>query len=193
MTDQKVPVEQSGEPVAAPEIIEDKKSVITYETHRKLLDEKKRVQSQLDILLKEKQESQEADARKRGDLESILKARDEELAKERSQRQELSDRITNGRKMNSVLEALGGNVDQKWYELINVSDVAINPETGDIDQMTVAKVAESLKTKWPEMIKRQGVLPPNAPQGNGAGTISHDDWKKLPLKEMQKWKQNQII
>lgn len=192
MTEQKVPEGQSVEPVVPTET-QEQKSTITYETHRKLLDEKKRVQSQLDQLLKEKQELQESDARKRGDFEALLKSREEELAKERSQRQELSDRITNGLKMSSVLEALGGKVDSKWYKLIDVSEVAINPETGDIDQMTVARVAESLKKQWPEMISTKGFLPANAPQGNMGGRISRSEWLNLSSKEMMKYKPDQIM
>lgn len=46
MTEQKVPEGQSGEPGAAPENQETSKS-ITYEAHRKLLDEKRRFKPSL--------------------------------------------------------------------------------------------------------------------------------------------------
>jgi hypothetical protein len=194
MTEQKAPVEQSVEPVVPTEV-QEQKSTIAYETHRKLLDEKKRVQSQLDQLMKEKQESQEAEARKRGDFEALLKSREEELAKERSQRQELSDRISNGMKMSSVLEALGGQVDSKWYKLIDVSEIAINPESNEIDHMTVARVAESLKKQWPEMIRSSAKLPSNAPQGlqGGTGKIAESEWKKMKSIDQRKYGPNDVI
>jgi hypothetical protein len=193
MTDQQnAPVEQSGTPVATPENQNDGKSTITYETHRKLLDEKKKVQAQLDTLLREKTDRDEADARKRGDFEALLKAREEELSKERSARQELSDRITHGRKLNAVIDALGGNVDQKWLRLIDTDDVVVNPETGEVDQMTVARAAESLKKQWPEMLRKTAALPNAAPAGNGGGMISRADWLKLSSKDMLKYKAEQI-
>jgi hypothetical protein len=196
MTEQKVPEGQSGEPVAAPENQEAAKSTIAYETHRKLLDEKKKLQAQLESFLSKEKEREEADARKRGDYEALLKAREEELVRERKERQELSDRITHGLKMNSVLEALGGNVDQKWFKLIDTTEVAINPETGEIDQMTVARVAESLKRQWPEMIQRTAKFPAAAPQGvnGGPGKITESEWRTLKsTAEMQKWKRDQIV
>lgn len=110
------------------------------------------------------------------------------------QRQELTDRINTGRKINAVIDALGGQVDQKWLRLIETDDVALNPETGEVDQMTVARVAESLKKQWPEMIQRKTTLPPQAPQGNNGGKISESEWKSLKTTaEMNKWKPNQII
>lgn len=196
MTDQKVPEGQSGEPVAAPENQEQVKSTISYDTHRKLLDEKKKLQAQLESFLAKEKEREEADARKRGDYESLLKAREEELAKERSQRQELADRITHGLKLNSVIDALGGNVDQKWFKLIDTTEVAVNPETGDIDQMTVARVAESLKKQWPEMIRSSAKFPSAAPQGlrGGPGKITESEWKSLKnTAEMKKWGRDQIV
>ena len=193
MTEQQnAPVEQSGTPVATPENQNDGKSTIAYDTHRKLLDEKKKVQAQLDTLLREKTERDEAEARKRGDFEALLKAREDELSKERAARQELSDRITQGRKLNAVIDALGGNVDQKWLRLIDTDDVVVNPETGEVDPMTVARAAESLKKQWPEMLRKTAALPNAAPAGNGGGMISRADWLKLSSKEMMKYKPDQI-
>ncbi len=190
--EQKAPEGQSGEPVAAPENQDSNRSTIAYDTHRKLLDEKKKVQAQLDQLLREKTERDEADARKRGDFEALLKSREEELAKERAARQELSERITTGRKLNAVIEALGGNIDQKWLRLIDTDEVAVNPDTGEVDAMTVARAAESLKKQWPEMIRKTATLPANAPAGNNGGTITRAEWLKLSSKDMMKYKPDQI-
>jgi len=190
-TEQNAPAGQSGEPVATPEN-QDTKSTIAYDTHRKLLDEKKKVQAQLDQLLREKTDRDEADARKRGDFEALLKAREEELTKERTARQELSERITAGRKLNAVIEALGGNIDPKWLRLIDTDEVAVNPETGEVDGMTVARAAESLKKQWPEMLRKTSTLPNAAPAGNGGGMISRADWLKLSSKDMLKYKADQI-
>jgi len=184
MTEQQnAPVEQSGTPVATPENQNDGKSTIAYDTHRKLLDEKKKVQAQLDTLLREKTERDEAEARKRGDFEALLKAREDELSKERAARQELSDRITQGRKLNAVIDALGGNVDQKWLRLIDTDDVVVNPETGEVDQMTVARAAESLKKQWPEMLRKTAALP----------RITESEFKKLSAKDQQRFRMTDVI
>lgn len=194
MSESNVPVGQSVEPVAPAE--KDQRETVNYETHRKLLDEKKKIQAKLDEILAKEKEREESEARKRGDFEALLKARNEELERERKAREELESRIIQGRKLNAVIEALGGNVEPKWLKLIDVSEVAVNPETGEIDQLTVARQAETLKRDWPEMVRVAGKLPHQAPKGleGGGGMITESEWKKLgSVKEMNKYRRDQII
>ena len=195
MTEQgKAPVEQSDVPVAAPEVKAERDSV-ALDTHRKLLDEKKKVQAKLDELLAKDKEREEADARKRGDYEALLKTREDELQKEREKRQTLESTFERGQKLNAVVEALGGNLEPKWYKLIDVSKVPINPDTGEVDQMSVANLVDALKKEWPEMVKTTNSLPSAAPKGlpNGSGAISRSEWLKLPYAKMREYKPNQII
>lgn len=172
-----------------------KKDYVALETHRKLLDEKKKIQLRLEEFELAKKAKDEDDAKKRGDFEAILKAREEELQKERERRTHLEASLIRAEKIEAVVDALGGSIDQKWIKLIDVSKVVINPETGEVDKMTVANVAESLKREWPEMLKVVSKLPPEAPQGlqGGAGKISRNEWAKLSSKEMLKWKPDQIV
>lgn len=186
------PVGQPDVSVTPPEVKTERETV-TLETHRRLLDEKKKTQAKLEELLAKDKEREEADAKKRGDYEALLKSRDEELKSERDKRLGLEATLTTGQKLNAVIDALGGQVDPRWYKMIDVSGVVVNPDTGEVDTLTVAKVAESLKREWPEMVRGQGRLPAEAPQGSGAGTIAYEEWKKLPLADMKKWKQNQIV
>ncbi len=193
MTEQgNAPVGQSVEPVAKPDASENR-DYVTLETHRRLLDEKKKAQAKLDELLSKEKEREEADAKKRGDYETLLKARDEEIAKERARRIELEDSFTQGKKMNAIIDALGGNVDPRWYRLIDADGVKLNPETGEIDALTVAKVAEAIKREFPEITRAAGRLPAQAPEGNSAGNISRAEWMKLPYAKMREYKPNQII
>lgn len=181
---------------------QQQKDFVSLETHRRLLDEKKKmqdekkkIQAQLEQLLQVEKERQEADARKRGDYETLIKTRDEELAKERQRRIDLESHFIKGQKLSAVIDALGGNVEQKWIRLIDADQVVLNPETGEIDPLSVAKVAESLKTEWPEMLKPGKTFPQDAPKGlhGGNGRISRDEWLKLSSKDMLKWKADQIV
>lgn len=192
---ERAPVEPTEAPAAIPEVIKAERDSVTLETHRKLLDEKKKVQARLDEFLSKEKEREEADARKRGDYEALLKARDEELAKEKEKRISLETTFQRGQKLNAVLDAIGTNLDPKWYKLIDVSKVPINPDTGEVDAMSVASLVDALKKEWPEMVKASGSLPSAAPKGlsNGAGAISRSEWLKLPSKEMAKWKPDQVI
>lgn len=189
------PVEQSGNvSVTPPEVKSERADFVTLETHRKLLDEKKKAQAKLDELLAKEKEREEADAKKRGDYEAILKAREEELQSERSKRLEIEGTLTQGRKLSAVIDALGGSVDPRWYKLIDISNVAINPDSGEVDALTVAKVAESLKREWPEMLRATSKLPANAPQGleGGSGRVTREAWLKMSYEDMRKNRHNII-
>lgn len=163
--------------------------------NRKLLEEKKKVQQERDALLAEKRARDEEEARKRGDFETLIKTREAELAKEVEKRKSLEETFERGQKLSAVVEALGGNLEPKWYKLIDVSRVPLNPETGEVDKMAVASLVESLKREWPEMVRSKGSLPANAPQGinGGSGTISRAEWMKLSYAKMREYKPEQII
>lgn len=197
MNDQgQAPVEPSVEPVAPAEIATElKKESVAYETHKRLLDERKRDLARLRELEQREKEREEAEARKRGDYETLIKSREEALKAKESELAEIKGMISQASKKNAVLEALGGNLDHKWLRLIDVSDVAVNPDTGEVDNFSVAKVAEAFKREFPEALKRSGGLPANAPQGlqGGDGKIPRSEWLKLSPKDMLKWKPDQII
>ena len=189
------PVEQHNDSVNQSDN-EGKKDFVSLDTHRKLLDEKKKIQAKLDELAQKDREREELEAKKRGDYEAILKAREEELAKKNAEIDSIKTMIESAKKTNAIIDALGGNIDSKWHKLLDVSDIAINPDTGEVDQGTVARVAEAFKKEFPEAIRKPGMLPSQAPAGTngGSGRITETEWKSLKtLKEMSKWRRDQII
>lgn len=192
-------------PTGTPEAGQESKETVSYEAHRKMLDDVKKMkakiadyeelQSKFQSLEDEKRQREEDLARKRGDFDKILKAREDELAKERQARLSIENQITLARKQNAVVEALGGSVERKWLGVINLDKIAIDPNSGDVDQMSVSNLVEELKTEWPEMLRKPGSLPQNAPQGvaGGPGKIAESAFKKLPSKEQMKYKPDSIV
>lgn len=171
------------------------KNTVAYETHKRLLDERKRDLQKLRELEAREKEREEADARKRGDYETLIKSREEALKAKETELSEIKQMITVASKKNAVVEALGNNLESKWLKFIDISDVGVNPETGEVDQFSVAKVADAFKKEFPEAFRKAGVLPSQAPQGlpGGDGKISREEWLKLSHKDMVKWKPHQII
>lgn len=192
--------EQSNPPVVDPVTPvggneEPKKETVSYDTHRKLLDEKKKVQQERDALAAEKKQREEEEAKKRGDYETLLKTREEELNNYKTKYNSLQNNIVEAQKLTAVLGAAGSPIEQKWHGLIDTSKIAVHPESGEIDQMSVTKVVEDLRKSWPEMFKNPNPakLPADAPQGNGAGKISRAEWLKLPSNKMKEYKLDQIL
>lgn len=177
------------------------KTELSLEKHKQLLDEKKKIQAEKARIEKElneykakEREKEEADAKKRGDFESILKSRDEELEKIKSELSGYKERISYSQKMTAVLDAIGTKIEDKWLSLIDADKVIINPATNEIDQASVTKLVENLRKDWPEMLKKQsGNLPDKAPQGGDGGTISRSAWLKLTANEMKKYRPDQVL
>ena len=125
-------------------------------------------------------------------LLDLAKKEAEELRTKLTQKEQ---RELQAKKLSAVIRGLGSNVDEKWYGVLgqHIDDVIVNPETGEVEMMSVTNIVEDLKKTWPEMLKRPAAgMPNNAPRGNDAGTISRDEWLKLSHKEMRQWKPDQI-
>ena len=173
---------------------------LSLDKHKQLLDEKKKMQADRDRMAAElekykaKEKAQaDADMKKRGDFEAMLKQRDEEIESYKLKLKDIDDKITRNKKVNAVIAALGGNIDRKWVQIIDDEGVLLHPETGEIDPTSVAKVADALKKQWPEMVKSSGkVLPPDAPKGNKAGKITRAEWMEMSSKDMIKFR-DQVI
>lgn len=188
------------QPVADPNLdpaapITPEKSV-SYETHRRLLDEKKKLQARADELEAKAKERELADITAKGDTQKLLDLARKEAAENKAALSALQEREVQAKKLSAIVRGMGASVDEKWYGVISqhIDDVVLNADTHEIEAMSVTSVVENLKKNWPEMLKKPVAGMPNgAPQGNGATTISYGEWKKLPLKEMKKWRQGQII
>jgi hypothetical protein len=167
---------------------------VSYESHRRLLDEKKKLDARLKEIEDEKKAAQEAKLLEEGKLKEALELREKELQEERSKRMGYEEQHKNAKKLNAIVKGLGSNVDDKWYPVIGDSlDYVEIDDQGTVNMKSVNEVVEKLKKQWPEMLKKeQPGMPNGTPQG-GANKITRSEWLKLPSKEMKKWKPDQII
>lgn len=182
---------------------EDKQHV-SYETYKKTLDEAKTAKAKLKAIEEEKQRLAEEKMVAEGNWKGLLEAREnriKELEEEtnaiKGQYGELNERITGSKKLSKVLSKIGGDIDEKYFGLIDISDVKVNPETGEVDDMSAAKVAESFRTMYPETIKKK--FDPKSmgedrsgSTKEGQSTITYAEWLKLDWKQQKKWNPTQI-
>jgi predicted nucleic acid-binding Zn-ribbon protein len=182
---------------------ENKRSV-SYETYLKTLDEAKSAKSRLKALEEERNKIAEEKLKAEGDWKGLLDLREsriKELEGESNQLKEkysgLNERVTSSQKLSKVLSKIGGDLDPKYYGLIDISEVKINPETGEIDDMSATKVAENYRTEYAETIRKKfnpNSMGENKPGGDNGQSdfINFDKWAKLPYNEQKKWKISQV-
>ena len=173
------------------------KSTVSYESHLKLLDEKKKLKAENDAFKAEKAKREQEELERKGEYQKMLE--NERKAREDAENQlkTVKEQETARRKLGAVLKGVNGSIDSKFYGLIDIDEVQVDPDTGEIDQLSVTKAVERLKKAYPEIIKTAGgpKLPGEQPGSKSThpDKISRAKWKDLPSSEMRKWKPEQIV
>lgn len=139
-------------------------------------------------------EASELDAK--GDTKKLLeleRTRAKELADQLSAAQakltDMDKSEKERRKASAVASKFEGGLDSKWMRVVafELDDVVIDPETGEVDQISVDKVVRDLKATYPEMVRgKVAGMPKDAPKGS-VGRISLAKFRQLPLKEQEKY------
>lgn len=106
-------------------------------------------------------------------------------------KQELDSReesILNLKKASAFERQLGGKMkSNKYWSLVDFNNIAVNPDTGEIDKDSLTQYAGNFIKSHRELIDfgANGNLPNGTPNG-GSGSLSYEQWQKLPLKDKQK-------
>lgn len=168
---------------------------VSYETHRKLLGEKKKVQEERDAFALEKAEREKKLMEERGEFQKLAELAKTEVDSLKAKLQEVESGRLAAKKANALLKALDHGIPEKFYGFLPMDEVLVDPETGEVNAMSVAKAADNFRKNFPELIvsKTNAKFPNNAPQGSAVSTISREEWLKLDHLEMVKWKPHQVI
>jgi hypothetical protein len=174
------------------------KDTVRYETHLKLLDEKKRVQAEnarlaaeLEKVQKEREVKAKEELEQQGNYKKLLEQEREQLKKVQDDHNSLLGNIMDARKRTAVLRHISGKVpDEVVSKLLSVDGVATN-EDGSINEDTAKLVAQDFEKTFPYAVLRDaraGNLPNGAASGGGKGDkITYQEWLSLKdAKEMKK-------
>ena len=170
----------------------DSKDFVKYDSYRKLLGEKKKRDEQLRSAL-EKLESFEAAQKEREETElkeqnkwkDLVSLRDEENSKLKNQLATFQQRQIESLKLDAFLSTIESKVDRKYWGLVDLESIKVNPETHEVDDMSVSQVVETFRKEYPEVLlqKPAGKLPNDAAKSDG---VMNTDTSKLPPKERRK-------
>jgi Skp family chaperone for outer membrane proteins len=173
----------------------------SYESYQKLLSEKKNTQQklkaaqdELNRIAAEKADAEKKRLEEQGEFKKIAELKEKQLAETQAKLNEMKERDSDLKKVAAVVKALGGSLPSKYQEVLRYQDVVINPESGEVDELSVKQVADQFKKTWPEAFRSKGpgtdnTAPTSAPN---SGKIAYSKWKELPPAEMKKYKPHQI-
>lgn len=158
---------------------------VAREAYERAVSEAKSAKAELKKL-------KDADLLKNNEYQKLYES--EKLAREEVEKKHsgLNQRITESKKLSALMAKLPGKVDQSYWDLIDLEKIAADPETGAIDDASVARYAKEFETKHARLIDRPNTA--RVPQGapSSVKDIGYDEWLTLPLKE-QKARMKDII
>lgn len=179
---------------------QDQQQSVAYETHKKLLAEKKKkdedlaqIKAQLDEMRAKDRERQESELKAKEEWKKLVEIREKELNDLKKQVEQKDSLIVTSIKRGAVKSAINGMVPDKYLGLIDVSKVVINPETGEPDPSSVQEVARQFEQEHKLLIlSKDGKsgLPNEA--ATGAKKLTYQEWVKLPTSKEMKARQSEV-
>lgn len=186
------------EPVANQDVKLDeennKPDNVSWETHRKLLSEKKKLQEsyrsvteRLSALEAEQQEKAKKELAEQNRWKELYEQEKEQASKYQTELQARDQQIESALKLDAFKQALGNKViDRKYFGFIDTGKILLDPDSGQVDPTSVQREVERVQATYPEIIRAADKKPlPNEYPSGASSAISMEEWKKLPLKEMK--------
>ena len=176
---------------------EDKRP--SYESHQRLLSEKKAVQEKARKLEDEltsfrerasaaDREKEELERKRLEDKEQFkdlyTKTREELQAKE-SHIATLLKAQVDARKMSSFLDAVKADVPRQYWGLVDIDKIQLDGDK--VDEFSVQKYVEEFRTTYTDILKPKETrrMPNDSPPLDGSTSLSYEQWLKLPAKEQE--------
>lgn len=158
---------------------------VAYETYKKVLDEKKSFQKRLDEFERKAKEQAEAQLREKEQYRELYEAKEKEFQEIAERLKVKEEETQNYQKMGAFLKNVTGDIPQQYWGLIELGKIVID-ETGKVDETSVKKAVKDFERLYPEVIKRAKSTMPNDAATGAKGSLSYDEWLKLPYDEKRK-------
>jgi len=181
----------------------EKKDVVAYETYQRLLDQRKADQAKLKTfeekeaeLEKQRKELEESKLKDEGNWKALLEAREEKLIELANQKTEYENKVLmfeqqfqEAAKLQALQEAIGGKFKHKsYYNLVDTDKIIVNPESGEIDQDSVKKYADSFLKEHKELIAFSKPQVHDRAPGQ-SGSMTYEEWLVLAKTDPKKAKE----
>lgn len=181
----------------------EKKDHVSYDTFQRLLSQRKsdqeelaRIKAEHQSLLASKKSEEEAKLSQSGEYKKLLEIREQRIKEIEDEKQEWvkkyqdsEERMHSIKKyaaFNSKLPAPLAHAD--YYSLVDFNQIAIDPETGAVDESSVEKlVSNFVKVHGTRCLRTGNTKMPNE-ASTGSAKIDYQDWLKMPWKEQKKYK-----
>lgn len=164
----------SNAPETASGSTENKPDTIAYETHKKLLSQRKSdqekmrgLEQQLNDFVSAQRTSEENKLKEQGQYKELVDQREKEIESLRQENVNYKSSFDKAIKLSAFRDQLGGTVDNSsYYDFVNVDEIVLDAESGVIDMASVEQVVNQFKQTHSKLYtpRASKALPNDAPQ-----------------------------
>jgi hypothetical protein len=130
--------------------------------------------------------AEEERAKKAGDWDALAKQKDQLIAELQGKLADSDGKWTNAMRFAAIERALTVKIPKRFFPIVDVSRIEVSSD-GKINETSLAKYANELKTEYPEILGEKKKGPGDEPPGpDGGGLISYEAWSKMPYAEQKK-------
>lgn len=166
---------------------------VSLETHRKLLDEKKKMQKKLEEVETAQKARAEKELREKEQYKELLETREKEFEELKSKLTASESEKQDIKKMGSFLKSVNAEIPEQYWGLIDLDSIVVD-DNGSIDQITLKKAVKDFQTKFPEIVKpKKKPNMPNEAANGGSGKLTYDEWMALEYKDQLKRQKDVVL
>jgi len=160
--------------------------------YKKAKATKAEMQDQIDSYQKKEREREEHQLAEKGEYSKLLELKEKEILELNGKLTTTSEEkdnahrtLVDAQKMDAVFNKLPGRLkNNKYMSFVDIDNVVINPDTGDIDEKSAAAVANQFMESHSELVDTSHVGGFYG-KSSAPNTSPSSTYKDLPLKEMR--------
>lgn len=161
---------------------------VSYETHRKLLSEKKRaadelarVRAELDEKLAAEKKAAEDKLVEQNQWKELHANTAKELEETKSQLNATTTMISNAKKLRTLTKFAPIKQNYLDSNLFNLDSIILNPETGEVDEHSAQKEAERIRASFPDILVQAAVpkVGNTEPIPNNQGSLTMEQYNAM--------------
>ena len=174
-----------------PEVASKSSDTVSYDTHRRLLAEKKKrdeefrsLKEQLEKLQHGIKEQETLKLKEKEDFRKLYEMAQKELEDTRGELQKTSQTITNAKKYDAFFKKLGTSLPDKYWGHIDLDAIALD-DSGRIDDLSLEAAANGFRKEYGDLLDLYSKrTPPKLPQDAPRGIASTTTLGEKSAKEL---------
>ncbi len=166
---------------------------IARDSYLKAVDEAKKAkarareaEARLAQIEAEKDAAKRKKLEKDGEYQKLLEAERKEREKLAAQLAQATEREQARAKLTAFVSTIEHKIPKNYLGLVDLDEIAIDPDTGEVDGTSVAAYVDKFKTTYPEILvgANRRSMPNEAPPGGAK--LTYEQWLTLPTEEMKR-------